>query len=289
MELSCMTLGVIKNILPALDANAQEYLHAQRKYEDLMKAVVDAGYRYVDISSWETDIFNIAFLKQILSKYGLKVGSYIQFDPTLMLSREEGLEMVCDSAIVNGSMLGTKVVMLVPRLTDKALELNREMRAINLIENLSAAAADAKKYSITVSVENRPDLEIPLCTAQELDNLFQAAPGVMLCYDSGNMYLSGETPDLYFERFADKICYVHLKDLQEISVCETRGHIAYDGRRLASALHGTGFVDFSFLAGKLRENGYQGMATVEYMPAREEMKDFPQMMCRMKKFFETIL
>lgn len=289
VDLSCMTLGFLKNILPGAHTDESEQCRARDGFEEILRLAAEAGYRNVDVSSRETDAFGIPFVKKLLEKYNLGVASYIQFDPTLMLARPSEENALYREAIDNAHALGSRITMLVPRLTGAALQLKGETRAANLIENLAAASEYAKRYSMIAAVENRPDLEIPLCKAQELDRLFQAAPDVMLCYDSANMYLAGETQEVFLEKFTKKICYVHLKDIKEIPSQEARGNLTTSGRRFASVLHGTGIVDFELLAKKLKASNYHGAAAVEYMPAFWTRDELAVTLCELRIYFEKIL
>jgi inosose dehydratase len=98
----------------------------------------------------------------------------------------------------------------------------------------------------------------------EIEALLDAVD-VGLCLDTGHAAYAGVDPVALYRRYADRIPYLHLKDVDP--AVRARAVEELDFWQAVSAgvfcPLGSGMVDFPALAAALREHGFDGWATVE--------------------------
>jgi len=98
--------------------------------------------------------------------------------------------------------------------------------------------------------------------ADEIERLLTAVPRLGLCLDTGHSAYAGIDPVELYERFADRVTYLHLKDVDP--------GVAAQGLPFWEAIAagvfcriGSGAVDFAGLARAMARHGFDGWATVE--------------------------
>lgn len=87
-----------------------------------------------------------------------------------------------------------------------------------------------------------------------------------LCLDTGHLYYSGMDPAEYLKKYADRLDYVHFKDVNEAVYREVLGeHIRFfDGCGKGSMCPiGTGSLDYPGIQKALESIGYSGYITIE--------------------------
>lgn len=99
--------------------------------------------------------------------------------------------------------------------------------------------------------------------AEQFAELFEAAPSLAngYLYDSAIHHMLGEDPAAAARRFADRITYVHIRDVRT-SAGEGAAGTGYD-----EVFPGTGELDFRAVLGAFRDIGYQGTLCPEHFPA----------------------
>jgi inosose dehydratase len=101
--------------------------------------------------------------------------------------------------------------------------------------------------------------------ADEIERLLASLP-IDLCLDTGHSAYAGVDPVTTFERFAARIPYLHLKDVDPAvragALADRAGFWAAIDRGVFCPL-GRGMVDFPGLAAALEDAGFDGWATVE--------------------------
>ncbi|WP_193227890.1 myo-inosose-2 dehydratase [Aureimonas psammosilenae] len=104
-------------------------------------------------------------------------------------------------------------------------------------------------------------------TFDEISALFdRTGPEVGLLLDTGHAAAGGFDYARLLERFGDRIVHIHLKDVRPDMMAEVRAHdLSFnDGVRAGMfTVPGDGGVDFSALAGFVRDTGYRGWLVVE--------------------------
>lgn len=104
--------------------------------------------------------------------------------------------------------------------------------------------------------------------ADEIEDMLEAIPYDVagLCLDTGHLYYSGMDPVFWLKKHADRLDYVHFKDVNEIIYRKVLGeHIRFfDGCGKGSMCPiGTGSLDYPAIRQALDDIGYSGYITIE--------------------------
>ncbi|HEV3153308.1 MAG TPA: TIM barrel protein [Candidatus Baltobacteraceae bacterium] len=105
-------------------------------------------------------------------------------------------------------------------------------------------------------------------TRDEIDRLCAGTePGLLgLCPDTGHLAYAGTSPEALFSDYADRIEYVHLKDVDERKLARVRaeGINFVDAVRMGMFVElGTGMVSIPNIVGALNASNYSGWIIVE--------------------------
>lgn len=105
-------------------------------------------------------------------------------------------------------------------------------------------------------------------TTAEIDRLMaETDPAkVKLLFDSGHLTFSGEDPVAVFNKYADRIKHVHLKDIREARMEDVRAnHKSFltGVKEGVFTVPGDGMVDFSPIWEAIEASGYEGWIMVE--------------------------
>lgn len=135
-----------------------------------------------------------------------------------------------------------------------------------LVRGLEETGRYAREQGLTLSVHPHAGtaFETEADTARLLGALDPELVG--WCYDSGHVLCGGGDPGQLAERFADRITYVHLKDVR-LPVLE---RVRREGLDFAAAVRsnvfctpGAGSIDFGPLLAVLKKAGYRGWYVIE--------------------------
>ncbi len=259
------TLMTLANLLPAMfGAMEQGKEPPVEAAEELLAAASAAGIEAVDFSTLEIAGFGKECLRDLLEKYGLKMGALINFSDLAVPGKEDGVEAEAREAVELCKFFGTDVMMIAPSLIDVELTCSRQESRDRLIRNFALYADLCGQNGITPVIEDAPNLEIPMCRTEEMDKLFSAVDGLYMVYDSGNVILVHEDPVEYCRHFMDRIRYVHLKDMLPAGDGAQRAECDENGEPFVSAQTGEGLIDFAGIIRVLDENGYDGYLLLEY-------------------------
>lgn len=234
------------------------------QYEAMLKMAHEAGFEAVDISNMEFDLLGAEGVKKLLEKYHLQCCSVILFENYTCLEEKEQLrvEKYTQFMIDCTATVGGKVIMLVS--TRGVPGLTKQQLQQGLIENLTNAVKYASNKGVTICVEDFPNIELPMCSMDEIELLLKEVPGLRLVYDSANMLVVGEKPYEYFEHFKNDIYYYHLKDVVIETEDTLGGDLMSDGRKMFATLPGKGIIDFASLLKWIAFSDYKGYMCVEY-------------------------
>lgn len=105
-------------------------------------------------------------------------------------------------------------------------------------------------------------------TRGEIDRLLALVDPTLigLCPDTGHLAYAGVDPESVFVDYADRIWYVHLKDVDPLILEQVRAeHVDFAAgvRRSLFVPLGTGMVDMDRIFGALRRANYDGWVIVE--------------------------
>ena len=120
----------------------------------------------------------------------------------------------------------------------------------------------AEAYEITVTIEvhgyftTNPDR-----LAEMLD--FCQSPHLRLNLDTGNSFIAGQEPVAFCERFKDRIAHVHIKDVSQSLAAAVRGGQTGIAVSQCSIGDGVNADNITRVLEILRDNGYDGVLSME--------------------------
>ena len=148
---------------------------------------------------------------------------------------------------------------------DRSPRLDDEQWAA-FIGNVRAVCERANKWGVRPVVHPHAGGYIEF--SDEIEKLVRDIPYEVagLCLDTGHLYYSGMDPVEYLTRYADRLDYVHFKDVNEKTYRQVLGeHIRFfDGCGKGSMCPiGTGALDYPAIRQCLEDIGYSGYITIE--------------------------
>jgi sugar phosphate isomerase/epimerase len=141
-------------------------------------------------------------------------------------------------------------------------DVPRDQVRRNIIATLKEALPTARRAGITLTIENFPGATSPFVIAADVLEAVNAAPGLQLTFDNGNVFTGGEDPAKSFERCAAHIVHAHFKDWE--IVAPDQGFKGLDGRHYRGALIGEGLIDHRRCLAAMKQAGYRGYIDLEY-------------------------
>ncbi|MCI9331327.1 MAG: TIM barrel protein [Oscillibacter sp.] len=149
--------------------------------------------------------------------------------------------------------------------SDRAPRLSAKQWA-DFMANLRAVCQRANRYGVRPVIHPHAGGYIEF--ADEIEAVVRDIPYEVagLCLDTGHLYYSGMDPVAYLKKYADRLDYVHFKDVNETVYQQVLGeHIRFfDGCGKGSMCPiGTGSLDYPGIKQALEEIGYSGYITIE--------------------------
>lgn len=254
-------------------------LRAKKKItvREIYQTAKEAGFDTIDVDSMPLQLgATREEIKDALRAVGLKAGCYISFLPLPRCEKETaqaGLELLKEE-LRFCKELGSANYMFVPQGYQEDLQkYGKDRVAEALKEALTSAVALAGELGLTVGIEDAPDISFPMCRQKELEELMTAVPGLKLFYDTGNMIPVDEDPLEFYDALKESVAHVHVKDMEyQDAAAENRGDLCIDGRYIDGTRHGKGIVPLPTLLERFRENKYQGLLALEYVPSEEAVR-----------------
>lgn len=148
---------------------------------------------------------------------------------------------------------------------DRAPRLSDEEWA-HFMGNVRAVCERAKMHGVRAVIHPHAGGYIEF--ADEIEQVVRDIPYDLagLCLDTGHLYYSGMDPVEFLRKYADRLDYVHFKDVNERVYREVLGeHIRFfDGcGKGAMCPIGQGALDYPAIRNVLAEIGYSGYITIE--------------------------
>lgn len=136
----------------------------------------------------------------------------------------------------------------------------------SLAEGLNAAGAIAREYGMKLAYHHHGGTAVE--KPEEIDRLMELTdPGlVYLLFDSGHAYYGGADPLQLLRKHADRVAYVHLKDIRPEVLAAARAEGADFVtciRKGVFTVPGDGCIGFGPILGELIDRGYDGWALLE--------------------------
>jgi len=233
--------------------------------EEALRQVKQLGYDAVDCS-YSTFRDDPIALRTMLQEVGLEVacvfGAFYLTDP----SRNGELVEFFDKVV----LLGTKMVLVVPRVLQPGEKTPENIEAITLA--LAYACEEAKKRGLAVTLEDFGNVNSPCCHTQELRHFFDHVPDLKFTFDTGNFSYSCEDELEAFSRLKDRLAHVHVKDFATTpNAANEQPLVAVDGTPLYPVPIGGGNVKISSCIQQVLETGYDGYFSVEHYGVRDQL------------------
>lgn len=157
--------------------------------------------------------------------------------------RKGGKSMTPEACLRRAAGLGVPRIMVVPPSFTGGVENPEEFEKI--LECMKGFVAEAKKRSITVTVEDFGGTANCCSYAKYLKRLLSEIPDLRFALDSGNLYYAGRGDDiLEMMAFAKgRIGHVHLKDQTAANnrECTTLGLGAVPNERIVKSVAASGY------------------------------------------------
>lgn len=276
-KLSLMNMSLFFNVYYRylLSGDREELME---NYAEMLDVIAESGYKTVDVLFTEVDLLTPKVVKHEMAARGLEIGAMMysaNLSETDQTKQGTVIKKACE-AIQTAATLGVKIFMLIPKVphdTDLC-EVSATKIHDALVQNLTPICRRAIELGVSPVIEDTPDLRLHLCKAADLKAVLDRIPGTMLVYDSGNTILVREDPAWYARQFAGRIGHVHLKDMRFAKAEDPGVDLDLYGNKMACAPIGTGTVDFNAVLTALKDIGYHGLLTVEFIVGPD--KDYPK-------------
>jgi len=246
---------------------------AERSGADVLREISDCGFDGTEMSYRFPQ--EPAELKRTLAEYGLVLAAAYRWtnlaNPDL---HEEELELArrhvdfCRQAGARFVTVaeGTGSLHWDRRGPAKEVTPLSEEQFGLLVRGLEETGRYAREHGLTLSVHPHGGTAVE--TEEDTERLLAALDPDLVgyCYDSGHVLYGGGDPGRAAERWAERITYVHLKDVR----AEVLGSVRREGLDFAAAVRrnvfctpGTGSIDFDRPLRALQDAGYSGWYVIE--------------------------
>lgn len=253
----------------------------------VLQEASQAGYRGIELGPYGYIPLDIQTVEQELTKNGLSIVAGTIFDD--LVSAANGASLVRQtheicSLISRLPKLPTEpgqrfaapylVVMdwgheerdYAAGHSDQAPRLSPEQWATMVGHIRQIAEVASREYGIRTVIHPHAGGYIEF--ADEIDQIMRDIPHETagLCLDTGHTYYSGMDPETWLRKYADRIDYVHFKDIDEAVFRDVLGQRIrfFDacGKGVMCPI-GKGVLDYDAIKRTLADIGYQGYITVE--------------------------
>lgn len=239
------------------------------RIEDLAAYAAMAGFEGIDLTMASVEKMTVPRVQKLLQKYGLSLASLICFaalgEPDIS---DEEAEAPYLKAIDAAQELCCEHLMIVPGFFVQSEDTERIRETVK--RRLPYLVNEAAKKNIICMIEDDPDLKLGLCSAKDVKEVLESAPGARLVFDTANMIPAGEDPVWYYEQMQEAVVHMHIKDMAVSEDPRAYRNRGTDGTYYVSAPHGTGLVDFGQLFRSFGRSGYQGWLSLEMVPSGKE-------------------
>ena len=266
-------------------------------WERVLDECVEAGFEGMDLGPVGFFPEDPALLEDAFAKRRLKLssGSLIQpfHDPSLADHCRDVVVRTCKSLASQGA---TQIILMDSIAAERTRTLGRPQEAPKLtmqgwadfVKRIDESARIAtQEYGITASIHSHAggycDFE------EELNHLLDEVDEdfLKICIDTAHMTLAGMDPLKMTSRYASRVAYVHLKDIDPIK----KQKVIMEGIDFYTACADDMFCqmgkgEFDFLAFKvlLEDIGFDGWCTVEQDCRPDATISKAEMACANREF-----
>lgn len=227
------------------------------EFEQFLKEVSDLGYEAVENFAFITKYFDndAAAVNQLLDKYKLELCNlYEHFSDNDEADYESAVHYVDFMKKTGTKYLNLQGVMWNDEPRERPLDADKIKKYAVLSDRIGKLC---KENGITACFH--PHANTPIYTEEQIDLFLEYTNPeyVTLCLDTAHTTIAGMDAVKAFERYASRIGYVHLKDVDPDTV--TYANNPMDRFRPL----GVGTVDFKGVYNVLKTHGYDGILCVE--------------------------
>ncbi len=230
-------------------------------WREVVDGIAAAGYRWTELGPLGYLPHDVA---PALAERALGVSAGFVFEPLHDAHRRPGVLSAARAVARRVAALGGRFLVVIDAVdpvrartagrTHEAVRLDRAGRS-TLRSTVAAVAAVAREEGL------RPVLHPHAGTHVEFEDEVEPLLDVVeLCLDTGHWLYAGQDPVAAYERWAERIPYLHLKDLYASRVA---GDFWSSVRAGAFRPLGAGDLDLAALLNALERHGFSGWAVVE--------------------------
>ncbi len=242
----------------------------QPHWSQFLDEVEAAGYRWIELGPLDYLPTEPARLRHELEARRLRVtAGGVMFpleDEDALAYAESELQETCSlvAELGGGYLLLIDDVYTDLRTGEPTAPPKLDNRGFGqLLESIEHAAAIAADHGLTMLLH--PHAQTHVETEEEIESVLESVD-VDLCLDVGHHAYGGGDPVTFFRRHAERIPYLHLKNVDAALLQRVRSEGWSFGRAVAEGVFvepPKGLVDFVALRDAFAENSYDGFAIVE--------------------------
>lgn len=286
-DLGFMTVALYLDYM-AKHSSDQSPEELKKEYDNAFSYIKEAGYEYVDLSSWEADSMGLKCWLLLLQKYELKVSSYIHFESFAELEKDlqAGIKRAYEG-VDKAALLGSEFLMIGIQDRGDIAENDPQKIREKLTAYFNAICEFAKGKKVRPVIENIPDAGLNLSKWEDVRAVMDSVPCLGYIFDSGTLLVAEQESKDYISALKDRLVYVHLKDMRETDDVTVFAFPSVSGKRLVNAPTGLGLVDVKTVLQQLKEAGYTGRISVEFCP--DDDLPLSDSIRRSKKYLEELM
>lgn len=232
--------------------------------QDVLDFTKANGFAATELSMANFSQHTAAEIKSMLDKLNLRV-SCINGGADLAVADdalfEKSVQDGCHMVDVAGEIGSPMIMIVAATVASVQGPEDKDRAAARIAQGLRQVVAYAADKGITVTIEDFPRRDLPLCSIKEIKYLMEAVPGLKLTFDNGNFYPAGDDNVAAYEALWPYVANAHIKDWEFIG---EGGHLCANGKRIRGGLHGRGILDHVRLFKAMQAKGYAGYLAYEY-------------------------
>ncbi|MEW6358533.1 MAG: sugar phosphate isomerase/epimerase family protein [Planctomycetota bacterium] len=180
--------------------------------------------------------------------------------------------------------LGADKLMIVAGMIPEGSNRPTAQRRIG--EAFAILFEETRGSGVRLCIEDFPTDRSPHRTSEELLAVCKiAGPELGICFDTGNFYSGGETPEAAWPKLAPKTIHSHLKDW----AWADDGRLSTpDGKKFKSELVGRGFINYPDVLAKMKASEYDGILSFEYEGPRNRAEAAREGIAYLKSVLENL-
>jgi sugar phosphate isomerase/epimerase len=225
-------------------------------------------------------------VRQMVEDAGLLVATHItsaNLATPDASERQEAMNKVRGSIEDTVTLASDKLMVVTGLITEGD---TREVTQQRVGQALRTLAAEAEDAGVQLCIEDFPGHSSPHRTAAEVLAICAiAGERLGVCFDTGNFYAGGETPQEAWPILASKTIHSHVKDW---CWAEDGRHATPDGRRFSPELVGRGFIDYPAVFAAMKSSGYEGVLSFEYEGPRDRADSAREGIAYLRSVLESV-